>query len=224
MTERSGSFRIRVRGAVACFTRPEMKVERVSYEVMTPSAARGLLECIFWKPGLVWKIDKIEVLKPVRWMSFRRNEVSSITKGTEGIFIEDDRTQRNMVGLRDVDYVVETHFEMTEKAGPRDNVNKFTDQFWRRVERGEHYKQPCLGFRECPADVFTADDAGKPIGLTEGGTRPLGPMFWDFDWWCQRPKEHPPTPLFFQAELKDGVLLVPSIQQARTYTLEGGKK
>src|ERR1700678_2116415 len=119
------TFRVRARGDIACFTRPEMKAERVSYEVMTPSAARGLLEAIFWKPAVRWHVQSIAVLAPIRWQSFRRNEVNDrASPKVLDFFAEERRAQRNTVALRDVDYVITASFALTDKAGPDDNLTK----------------------------------------------------------------------------------------------------
>src|SRR5207249_7391890 len=122
LMDHSRSFQVRARGPMACFTRPEMKVERVSYEVMTPSAARGLLEAILWKPAIRWRVHEIAVLAPIRWTSFRRNEVNSrASTRTTTYFADADRAQRNTVALRDVDYVIRASFELTERASEADN-------------------------------------------------------------------------------------------------------
>src|SRR5687767_14648878 len=116
MTERSRSFRVRARGPIACFTRPELKAERMSYEVMTPSAARGIFDAILFKPAIRWHVESIAVCAPIRWMSFRRNEVNS--RATDRMyFADEDRAQRNTVALRDVDYVITARFELTDRAG-----------------------------------------------------------------------------------------------------------
>jgi CRISPR-associated protein Cas5d len=126
----SRHFRVRARGDIACFTRPEMKVERVSYEVMTPSAARGLLEAVLWKPAIEWRVHAIEVLAPIRWMSVRRNEVNGRASLDKKMIVADeDRAQRNTVALRDVDYVVHASFAMAARAGESDNVRKFEEMF-----------------------------------------------------------------------------------------------
>lgn len=211
----SDSFDVRVRGPLACFTRPELKVERVSYEVMTPSAARGILEAVLWKPAIRWRIHQIAVLSAVRWIAVRRNEVQSIMSPSrpEGIVVDDDRTQRHTVALRDVDYVIRASFELSERAGPADNVPKFVDMFRRRLERGEQFQQPCLGCREFAAEVLPA--RGAPDAIERGVSRPLGPMFWDFDWAEKRKEKEPPTPLYFNAWLRSGVLSVPTLADAR---------
>lgn len=210
----SQPFRVRIRGALACFTRPEMKVERVSYEVITPSAARGVFEAVLWKPQICWAVHAIEVLAPIRWASFRRNEVQSRASPSAGpIVVDDDRTQRNTVALRDVDYVIEASFHLTEKAGANDSVAKYVAMFRRRIEKGQHHHAPYLGCREFAAEVLAGEAAPRPID--PGIDRPLGWMF--YDW------EHFPTgeggsddkgrPLFFEARLTSGVLRVPSREE-----------
>lgn len=187
-----------------------MKVERVSYEVMTPSAARGVLEAVLWKPQIRWTVHAIEVLVPVRWASFRRNEVQSRASPRAGqIIADDDRTQRNTVALRDVDYVIEASFTLTEKADVSDSVAKYVAMFRRRLEKGQHHHTPYLGCREFAADVLPAEGAPKPID--PGINRPLGWMFYD---WERFPTgdgadEDTGRPLFFEARLASGVLRVP---------------
>lgn len=219
MTE-SRRFGIRVRGELACFTRPELKVERVSYEVMTPSAARGVLEAVLWKPAITWRIHEIAVLTPIRWISFRRNEVNSRASiRTQGHYLADeDRAQRNTVALRDVDYVVSASFEMTSRAGPDDNVRKFEEMFERRLERGQYHHAPYLGCREFAARVDLAPETFQPSEV--GIERPLGWMFFDFDFPASTAAPTTPTPLFFEARLKHGVLQVPPRSVVRS--LGGG--
>lgn len=224
MTERtSPKLTLRARGPLACFTRPELKAERVTYPVMTPSAARGLLEAVVWKPAIRWRIHRIAVLQPIRFISFRRNEVNSkaptpakklVEEGGQPptLYADDDRAQRNTVALREVDYLIETSFVMTERAGPADNVAKFVDIFERRVAKGQHFHQPYLGCREFAADVMPAEGAPEPIGET----RDLGLMLWDVDF---RPEGN--RPLFFAARLDDGVLDVPA-DPADSFTLAAG--
>eukprot|EP01037_Dinobryon_pediforme_P030508 gene30508-34619_t len=169
-------IRLKVSGPRACFTRPEMKVERVSYDVMTPSAARGILEAIHWKPAIVWRIDAIHVLKPIRFQSIRRNEVghkapagkikTAMNRGSlEGLqlLVDEDRQQRAATVLVDVAYVIEAHFELTTKAGPDDTEGKHLDIFNRRAQRGQCFHQPCLGTREFDARFeLLAPDAPLP--------------------------------------------------------------
>lgn len=216
--------RLCVSGQYACFTRPEMKVERVSYDVMTPSAARGLLEAIHWKPAIRWVVDRIHVLRPIRFQSIRRNEVghkapvgklkSAMTAGSvEGvrILVDEDRQQRAATVLVDVAYVIEAHFELTGAAGPDDNEGKHLDMFNRRAARGQCFHQPCLGTREFPArfellppDGPLPEPAEKSAGLGFGAPRDLGFMLWDINHQAEgRPS------LFFRARLEDGVLHVP---------------
>lgn len=213
LRSRSPSLSLRARGPLAVFAHPALKVERVSTPVMPPSAARGLLEAVLWKPAIRWHIERIKVLKPIRFTSFRRNEVNSraltpalatVRDGGQApvYFADDDRAQRNTVALRDVDYVVEAHFTLTDRAGPEDNVGKFVDMFRRRVAKGQHFHQPYLGCREFVADVMPADDAPPPIL----DSPELGWMLWDVEY--DRPGGN--RPLFFRAELRDGVLEVPA--------------
>lgn len=211
-------IRILVWGERACFTRPEMKVERVSYDVITPSAARGILEAIHWKPAIRWHIDRIHVLKPIRFESIRRNEVgsklsaASVTKamkaGSTGglsICVDEDRQQRAATVLRDVAYVIEAHFELTPKAGPEDSVGKHLDIFNRRARKGQCFHAPCLGVREFPAS-FALLDEGAPFPEADPSleaTKDLGWMLHDIDF------ADGMTPRFFRAEMKDGVIAVP---------------
>ena len=220
MEEReSRVFRVRARGGIACFTRPEMKVERVSYEVMTPGAARGLLEAVLWKPAIAWRIHAIEVLAPVRWISFRRNEVNSRASLEKRMILADeDRAQRNTVALRDVDYVVHASFAMTPRAGEADNVRKFEEMFERRLEKGQHHSAPFLGCREFAAALEPANGTPQPIDHVVD--RPLGWMFYDFDWsgfdgQGSHKESEARTPLFFEARLAGGVLRVPPREVVR---------
>ncbi|SFZ86882.1 CRISPR-associated protein Cas5d [Devosia enhydra] len=208
--------RLHVWGQHACFTRPELKVERVSYDVMTPSAARGILEAIHWKPALRWVVDAIHVLKPIRFQSIRRNEVAhkasaslarqAMKRGDLdglGIVVEESRQQRAAVVLVDVAYIIEAHFELTAKAGPDDNPGKHLDMFNRRAARGQCFHQPALGTREFVAHFEgLAPDAPLPEG--PGESRDLGIMLWDIDHGA------PGKPsLFFRAKLENGVMRVP---------------
>lgn len=203
---------LRCSGPLACFTRPEMKAERVSYPVLTPSAARGILEAVLWKPAIRWQVRRIQVLSPVRWIAFRRNEVAgraSVTAATverggtaPQLLVEDDRAQRNTVALRGVDYVIEARFEMTGRAGPGDNPAKFVDMFRRRVARGQHFHQPYLGCREFVAHIEPVDD-DTPPPITH--SQDLGLMLWDIEF---SPRGN--RPCFFHAVLQDGVLEIPA--------------
>ena len=206
----SKAFTLRVRGELACFTRPEMKVERVSYEAMTPAAARGVLEAIVWKPAIRWHIHEIALLAPIRWVSFRRNEVKDIASPRVPYLVADSpdqRSQRNTLALRNVDYVARCSFAMTARAGTRDNVPKFEEMFERRLERGQHHEPPYLGMREMVADVGPAPESYTTI--EPGVDRPLGLMFYDFE-----PVDSGRgRPLFFEAHLRSGVLRVPPLDQ-----------
>lgn len=205
MSRTSKLLTARVRGSIACFTRPEMKVERVSYEVMTPSAARGVLEAILWKPAIRWHVQSIAVLAPVAWTSFRRNEVKDRASEKVPVYFADlpeRRAQRNTVALRNVDYVVSATFELTDRAGPEETVKKFEEMFERRLAKGQHFHQPYLGCREFAADVEPAPETYAAVDASVD--RPLGLMFYDFDY------AEANRPLFFQARLERGVLRVPS--------------
>jgi len=208
----SPTLRLRARGPLACFTRPELKVERVSYPVMTPSAARGLLEAVLWKPALRWRIERIHVLTPIRFLAFRRNEVATRAAAPAAAvvqnggpllpyFADDDRAQRNTLALRDVDYLVEARFAMTERAGPLDNVTKFVEIFERRLGKGQCFHQPYLGCREMAAEVLPAVEVPQAEDLNED----LGLMLWDV---AYAPAGN--RPLFFRARLDHGVLAVPT--------------
>ena len=180
-------MRLRVWGQNACFTRPEMKVERVSYDVMTPSAARGILEAIHWKPAIRWEIEQIDVLKPIRWESVRRNELGCVmSPSSSGFFIDDVgndgklkyRQQRAGLLLRDVDYILHAHFELTARAGPEDTVVKHEQMFWRRAEKGQTFHRPYFGCREFAAYfVLVPDNEPLPEPITE--SRELGYMLHD---------------------------------------------
>lgn len=194
-------FQIEVWGPNACFTRPEMKVERVSYDVITPSAARGLLEAIYWHPGMKWVIDRIFVLHPIRFQNIRRNEVKSVVSGRKPfINAKDDIQQRASMILVNVKYVIEAHFELTEKASPSDNAGKFTDIIRRRLERGQAYHQPCFGCREFPA--FFREWDGRPIRTAYEGERDLGYMLYDMDYTDRENIR----PMFFRPVMRDGVI------------------
>ncbi len=211
----SYGIRLLVLGDHACFTRPEMKVERVSYDVMTPSAARGILEAIHWKPAIVWIVEKIHVLKPIRFQSIRRNEVAhkaqtgAIRKAMKAeslqglaLVVEDERQQRAATVLVDVAYVIEARFELTDRAGAEDNAGKHLDMFNRRARKGQCFHQPCLGTREFPAHFSLLEpDATLPTAIDE--TRDLGFMLWDIDHAGDR------ASLLFRARLENGVMSVP---------------
>jgi CRISPR-associated protein Cas5d len=202
-------------GEWACFTRPEMKVERVSYDVMTPSAARGVVEAIYWKPEIRWHIDRITVLKPIRFTSVRRNEVKDkIGAGAEkamndgvgslAYYIDEpqnNRQQRATLMLRAVGYIIEAHIEI--HSGP-DNIAKHLDQFNRRARKGSCFTRPYLGCREFAADfeLLEADCAIPTIDASLTGERDLGWMLHDIDFSDAKDKQAK----FFHAVMRDGVI------------------
>lgn len=215
----SYGIKLHIWGDYACFTRPEMKVERVSYDVITPSAARGILEAIHWKPAIRWQIDRINVLKPIRFESIKRNEVGSkipvsgpngITKamnakGVKNLYIvsDEDRQQRAATVLRDVAYVIEAHFDLTSKATAEDNEGKHLDQFKRRARKGQCFHQPCMGTREFVAHFALLDDgdAWPESTLTEADkSRDLGWMLYDIDFSNEN------VPEFFRASMVNGII------------------
>ena len=221
------AFGVRVRtwGHYACFSRPEMKVERVSYDVMTPSAARGILEAIYWKPAIRWRIQRIHVLAPIRFTNIRRNELSgkipvgTVKRAMEDrstpveTFIEQDRQQRAAMVLHGVDYVIEAMFELTKAAGKPgpDGLGDLADTkplkhleiFTRRAKQGQCFHQPYFGTREFPASFAWIDEEDIPVSTVEN--RDLGWMLHDIDFDAHM------TPRFFRAELRNGILDVPTL-------------
>lgn len=227
MTWTNKSFCLEVTADYACFTRPEMKVERVSYDVITPSAARGVFTAIFWKPAIRWNIQRIEVLKPIRWTSVRRNEVGKVASaGSSGIVIEDDRQQRAGLFLRDVAYRLHAELEFippprrprVERPVPEqlvvpseraewakdENPGKYNAIFERRARQGQCFNQPYLGCREFSCAFRLVDDvATEPETIKE--SRDLGFMLYDLDF----TDEKDPKPAFFRAQMNNGVIDVP---------------
>ena len=204
------SVLMEVWGLTACFTRPEMKTERVSYDVPTPSAARGMIESIYYHPGLKWTIDRIWVLNPIQFMNLRRNEVSSkisasnVMQEANGgkkscIVTTQDIQQRATMMLKDVRYVIEAHFDMTDKANASDNPGKFQDIVKRRLRKGACYAAPYLGTRECTAH-FRLWEGEAIEGIDE--TRDLGYMLYDMDY---SDPEHI-QPMFFHAKMEHGCI------------------
>ncbi len=209
---KSKTMRLMVWGDNACFTRPEMKVERVSYDVITPSAARGVLEAILWKPAIRWVVEQIDVLKPIRWESVRRNEVGvRMSPRSNGLFIEDQRQQRAGLFLREVEYVIHAHFEMTDKAGPEDDTIKFQEMFIRRAHQGQCFQRPYLGCREFAAN-FTYLPHNSPLPETIEETRDLGFMLYDIDF-----SGETPMPMWFRGNLDNGRMLVPDIESEEVH-------
>lgn len=208
-------FALRVWSDFACYSRPEMRVERVSYDVMTPSAARGVLEAIFWKPQITWIIDRIHVLNPIRFTNLRRNEVKKKIpvssaksamksgKGNLGFYIDegDNRQQRAATILRDVDYVIEAHFDLRDK---NERVEKYSQMFQRRARKGQYFHHPYLGCREFIADFELIEGDIPKSALS--GKQDLGYMLHDIDF------ANDMTPKFFRASMQDGVIEVPLFQ------------
>lgn len=201
---------VKVWGDFACFTRPELKVERVSYDVMTPSAARGVLEAIFWKPEFVWRIREIRVLKPVRFFSIQRNEVNgraalrTVQQWAESgghFFADDDRAQRHTLCLRDVAYIIAA--DVALRPDVREALAKYRDQLRRRAERGQCYTMPYLGCREFTASFALPDGTERPIDRSVE----LGRMLFDLDYADDGSGRG--TPRFFTARMERGVVRVP---------------
>ena len=214
---------LHVWGDFACFTRPEMKAERVSYDIITPSAARGVLEAIYWKPQIRWVIDKIHLLKPIRFTSVRRNEVGkkmpapskAVINGTDtdtgsvGFYIEDERQQRASLLLRDVAYIIEAHFELLD---PSEAEGKHLDMFNRRARKGQYFHHPYLGTREFPADfslIEVGDSLPESTVPEPERDKDFGFMLNDIEFAVRDT-----TPRFFRAEMKGVVVSVPPLHQA----------
>jgi CRISPR-associated protein Cas5d len=209
-------FVLEVRGDWACFTRPEMKVERVSYDVITPSAARAIFEAIYYKPAVSWQVRRIEVLAPIRWMNLRRNEVASVIstrnvqqamnagEGELALYVDEDRQQRAALLLRDVAYRL--HADLVVRANREDQSEppKFFETFERRARKGQCVNQPYLGCREFAAKWRLVDDvSSEPPPIAE--TRDLGWMLHDLDF----TNRADPQPRFFRGQMTQGVIDVP---------------
>lgn len=212
--------RLTVWGEHALFSRPEFKTERVTYDVMTPSAARGVLEAIFWHPGLHWRIDRIHVLNPIMFDTIRRNEVGKVVSATtvrnmiqnpekiEAIYAAESIQQRSATVLRDVKYVIDAHFTLDQSnLSPTDSAAKFHSIFVRRAQKGQCFHHPYLGTREFPGEFRLWDSPDQPQGF-EIGYRDLGYMLYDLDY--SNPAH--PKPMFFRAELNDGVMDISNVQ------------
>ena len=208
------SLEVKLWGDLACFTRPEMKVERVSYPVMTPSAARGALEAIFWKPEVRWVVKEIHVLRPIQYFSILRNEVNlrqsdrtakSWATSGGGYDATTDRAQRHTLALRDVAYVVRADLQLAPRA--TDDIAKYRDQFRRRVRQGRCFATPFLGCREFSASFGEPDESDSPSADLLGRTEDLGRMLLDMDFVTGSSGRA--TPRFFSAALTHGVLHVP---------------
>ncbi len=227
------SITLEISGDYALFSRPEMKVERVSYDVITPSAARGVLEAIYWKPQIRWVIDEITVINPVRFTNIRRNEISKKASnptavmmaeggaGKLGIQIEESRQQRASLLLKDVRYVVKAHFDILDRRMDRGGqelpanqiAGKHIEMFKRRARKGQAFHQPYLGCREFPAR-FTLHESDEGVPAPHEsftGEKDLGFMLHDieFDQDPRTKKVKSTTPHFFRAQMNDGVITVP---------------
>jgi len=216
--------KLKVWGKYALFSRPELKVERVSYDVMTPSAARGILEAIYWKPAIIWKIDKIHVLNEIKFENIRRNEVKSkiaignvnkAMKGDDSIFyidVEEDRQQRASMILKDVCYVIEAHFELTEKAGTEDSEEKHYNMATRRMKQGQCFNTPYFGCREFGVNFELIEDE-KQIPETcdkyKEQSIDLGFMLYDIDFRDNK------NSMFFRAQMKNGIIDCGNIEVKR---------
>lgn len=214
---------LRVSGDYALFTRPEMKVERVSYDVITPSAARGIIEGIYWKPAIRWVIDKIHVMKDIEFTNIRRNEVSKKASSSNAqqvmngnpapLFLAatDNRQQRAAMVLKNVEYILEAHFELVpEKASPEDTIEKHYNIVLRRLRKGQFFSAPCLGTREFGARVDLIEDSSAILSPLKG-ERDLGWMLYDMDF----SDSQNIAPRFFKALMRDGVIDLTNIQMAR---------
>jgi len=222
MKKRRGpTLSLRAKGPLAIFTRPELKTERVSYEVPTPSAVRGIFEAICWKPAIQWHVERIYVFNEISFTAMKRNEVNSksimpskqmmdcgmreFAHGIYGINVEPDRAQRNTVALRNVDYQFEAFFTLTERAGADDNIYKFVDMFTRRVKNGQHFHQPFFGCRECIAEILPPIE--KPKERSISISKELGIMLWDIEFGGGEAQQN--KPLFFNAKLENGKMEIP---------------
>lgn len=208
-------FCLEVWGPIACFTRPELKVERVSYDVITPSAARAIFEAIFWKPAIHWQVTKIEVLNPIKWTSIRRNEVGA-TASKSPIFIEDKRQQKNTLMLRDVRYRLYAKLEFipmrkrkkesNSEEHPDENPAKYNAMFERRASKGQCFNQPYLGTRECSASFKLIDPEKDALDAPISESLDLGIMLYDMDF--EANLKNPPA-MFYRAKMENGVIIVP---------------
>ena len=216
-------FCLEVWGPIACFTRPELKVERVSYDVITPSAARAIFEAIFWKPAIRWQVTKIEVLNPIKWTSIRRNEVGAVS--SKPVFIEDKRQQKNTLMLQDVRYRIWAKLEfipMWKRAGESknpsidkeekdllrkdENPGKYNAMFERRASKGQCFNQPYLGTRECSASFRLVNLEQEELSAPINENRDLGLMLYDMDFEGNLEK---PDAMFYHAIMENGVIVVP---------------
>ena len=215
----SYGFKVEICGDYACFSRPELKVERVSYEIITPSAARGILEAVMWKPAIRYIIDEIVVCTPIRFENIRRNEVGFKANSLEPKSANDGRQQRASMVLRDVQYIVTAHFQLTDKAQKKDNEGKFAEMIRRRLEKGQCFHEPYMGTREFAAKLrLVKEDEVLPMPINE--TRSLGVMLYDIDYVIELDKhgdeivkEFQPT--YFVAEMNHGIIDLRNVEVLR---------
>ena len=218
-------FCLEVWGPMACFTRPELKVERVSYDVITPSAARAVFEAIFWKPAIRWQVTKIEVLNPIKWTTIRRNEVGAVASKNP-IFIEDKRQQKNSLLLQDVRYRIWAKLEFIPQWKRKDtrnaqidaeeadllrkdeNPGKYNAMFERRASKGQCFNQPYLGTREFSASFRLVNPEQEELVPPIDESRDLGIMLYDMDFQGNPDK---PEAMFFRVQMESGVIIVPPI-------------
>lgn len=210
-------FCLEVWGPMACFTRPELKVERVSYDVITPSAARAIFEAIFWKPAIHWQATKIEVLNPIKWTSVRRNEVGAVASKTP-IYIEDKRQQKNSLLLKDVRYRIWAKLEfipqrkrlkqqdLFDEKHYDENPAKYNAMFERRASKGQCFNQPYLGTRECVASFRLVNPEIDELAAPINESRDLGIMLYDMDF--EKDLKNPPA-MFYRAKMENGVIIIP---------------
>jgi len=216
-------FCLEVWGPMACFTRPELKVERVSYDVITPSAARAIFEAIFWKPAIHWQVTKIEVINPIKWTSVRRNEVGAVASKNP-IYIEDKRQQKNSLLLKDVRYRIWARLEFIPKWKRQETKNpvidleesellhrdenpgKYNAMFERRASKGQCFNQPYLGTRECVASFRLVNPETEEMAAPISENRDLGIMLYDMDF--EQNLKNPPA-MFYRAKMENGVIIVP---------------
>ena len=210
-------FCLEVWGPMACFTRPELKVERVSYDVITPSAARAIFEAIFWKPAIHWQVTKIELLNPIKWTSVRRNEVGAVASKNP-IFIEDKRQQKNSLLLKDVKYRIWAKLEfiprrkrtkqsdLFDEEHHDENPAKYNAMFERRASKGQCFNQPYLGTRECVASFRLINPESDEMAEPISESRDLGIMLYDMDF--EKNLKNPPA-MFYRAKMENGVIIVP---------------
>jgi CRISPR-associated protein Cas5d len=212
-------FKVEISGDYALFTRPELKTERMTYDVITPSAARGILEAIMWKPAIKYLIDEIAVCSPIRFDNIRRNEISFKASSREPRSATAERAQRASMVLRGVRYVVTAHFEMTAAAGPGDSEGKFTEMIRRRLRKGQCFHTPYLGTREFPARVRLIEEDETPPPPIEM-CRSLGLMLYDIDYLAEKGRNGGTIitrfrPSYFMAEMSGGVIDLRGVEVLR---------